>query len=207
MFPNMVNRATVYRTGVLVSLSCHYLQTKCLFLIDELVVWCPTWSKNLGRSLLHKEGFEIKLKVNTWWQTHIFDPKLHKEMDFRVKTSNYSRIIFFMNWYYDFKACYKPFHIGTLSHISNIAVKSSLEISLTVWFECNRTFILASWYVTSLCPNTIGFARFPNQMGEMTCILVKSLSIIVRTFTKERGTKKVINVLFTSYSISRSTYA
>ena len=26
---------------------------KCLFLIDALVVWCPTWSKNLARSLTH----------------------------------------------------------------------------------------------------------------------------------------------------------
>ena len=26
---------------------------KCLFSIDALVVWCPTWSKNLGRCLLY----------------------------------------------------------------------------------------------------------------------------------------------------------
>ena len=30
----------------------HYLVKKCFFPIDALVVWCPTWSKNLGWSLL-----------------------------------------------------------------------------------------------------------------------------------------------------------
>ena len=29
-----------------------YLVKKCLFPIDALVVWCPTWSKNLGRTLV-----------------------------------------------------------------------------------------------------------------------------------------------------------
>ena len=33
---------------------------KCLFSIDTLVVWCPTWSKNLGRSLLPTQAHSSK---------------------------------------------------------------------------------------------------------------------------------------------------
>ena len=38
--------------------SVHYLVKKCLFPIDAYVVWCQTWSKNLGRYLLQsaKQG-------------------------------------------------------------------------------------------------------------------------------------------------------
>ena len=38
---------------------------KCLFSIDALVVRCPTWSKNLGRSL-----FYLLLFVVNWWWSH-----------------------------------------------------------------------------------------------------------------------------------------
>ena len=31
----------------------HYLVEKYLFLIDALVVWCPTWSKIFGRTLMY----------------------------------------------------------------------------------------------------------------------------------------------------------
>ena len=38
---------------ILVSLMRSLFSEKCLFPIDALVVWCSTWSKNLGRSLLN----------------------------------------------------------------------------------------------------------------------------------------------------------
>ena len=87
------------------------------------------------------------------------------------------------------KACYLLLHIGALSNISNILWKCSLKIMTTIHFKCDNAFPGRAWYVTSLCPNTIGFAGFPNNMGEMTCILGKSLSIIVRTFAKEKEKK------------------
>ena len=45
---------------------------KCLFPIDALVVWCPTWSKNLGRSLVsgvYGQGTkEISTPFNYLWK-------------------------------------------------------------------------------------------------------------------------------------------
>ena len=98
--------------------------------------------------------------------------------------SSLNELIFFV------KACYLRLYIGTLSNISNVLSKCSFKISTTIRFQRYNTFVLASWYVTSLCPNTIGFWRFPNQMGEMTCLLCKSLSIIFRTFPRKKIKKK-----------------
>ena len=51
---------------ILVSLTRSLFREKCLFPIDALVVWCPTWSKNLGRSLLNM----ILLVLQDW--THLY---------------------------------------------------------------------------------------------------------------------------------------
>jgi hypothetical protein len=39
---------------MLVSLTMSLFSEKCLLPIDAFVIWCPTWSKNLGRSLAKK---------------------------------------------------------------------------------------------------------------------------------------------------------
>ena len=39
------------------------ISEKVLFLIDALVFWCPTWSKNLGRTLF---GSPTPMKVKCW---------------------------------------------------------------------------------------------------------------------------------------------
>ena len=39
----------------------HYLVKKYLFPIDSLVVWCPTWSKNLGQTLCSRSLTNAKI--------------------------------------------------------------------------------------------------------------------------------------------------
>ena len=43
-----------------------YLAKKYLFPIDALVVWCPTWSRNLGRTLLEKASLAKRLAQCFW---------------------------------------------------------------------------------------------------------------------------------------------
>ena len=52
---------------------CHYLVKTCLFSIDALVVWCPTWSNNLY--LVQKvsvfKTFNLKkVCFSTFWPFH-----------------------------------------------------------------------------------------------------------------------------------------
>jgi hypothetical protein len=103
------------------------------------------------------------------------------------------------------KTCYLRIHIRTLSNISNILWKCSLHIMTTIHFECNSTSHGRSWYVTSLCPNTIACARLPNQMGEMTCIPGIPLSIIVRTFANGKEQTIWISDGYSSYGTTSTT--
>ena len=44
-----------------------YLVKKCLFPIDAYVVWCPTWSKNLGRYLVWVSDERVIKKANFYF--------------------------------------------------------------------------------------------------------------------------------------------
>ena len=50
----------------------YYLVMKSLFPLDAFVVWCPTWSKNLGRYLTLIPEWETEWRVKTEWETYAF---------------------------------------------------------------------------------------------------------------------------------------
>ena len=54
---------------ILVGLTMIWFSKKCLFLIYAYVVWCPTWSKNLGRSLFYSQpqGFQTSESKTQGW--------------------------------------------------------------------------------------------------------------------------------------------
>ena len=47
----MTLKLRILRSLTRLFITSHYLVKKCLFPIDAIVVWCPTWSKKLGQSL------------------------------------------------------------------------------------------------------------------------------------------------------------
>ena len=66
---------------ILVSLMMTWFSDKCLFSLDAYMVSCPTWSKNLGRTLRHTHETEGKNWSNLlfWCFLQISDRKVVKD--------------------------------------------------------------------------------------------------------------------------------
>ena len=66
---------------------CPYFVKKCLFSIDALVVCCPTWSKNLGRTLLY---------ICLWITFIFFLPWKSSWLDFSMNETTKVTLIIFL---------------------------------------------------------------------------------------------------------------
>ena len=110
-----------------------FSKKKCLFPLDANMVSCPTWSKNLGRTLFNMLAM-IQHEIICWFLT------IYK--DLKSFAAQEHRIVFVLTF-----RCEKQFYVPKMQEQSKAGKKSEINRQRFVIWWLNSRKYRSVWYL------------------------------------------------------------